>query len=202
MILFARFLSLISVTVICASCGSYRSHLPVSVETLHYSGGMEERYELEGIPRFKPDGDKVYVVIESSPRYDLGPLVWPESLVPHQTLESGRMLRFEIHGYRSSDPRDLSFPAGKIFRVRDGNETLFDQSRFPVHHIQMTRQTETGIDGGDQSDRFYRRQERLFPNDGNAYLLCSSGIREPVWVCPACARQAKREYQRPAYYSH
>jgi hypothetical protein len=59
----------------------------------------------------------------------------------------------------------------------------------------MKRQVEDGQEG-DQSKRFFRRQERLFPNDGKFYQLCSSGLMHFVWTCPECERIQKREYPK------
>lgn len=175
------------------SCGP---SLPPVVETISPSNGYRERrYVLEGKPIFTTSGQKVTINIQTKHAYKLWPLEWPEKLLPHRKLEGLSDLRFEL--LEESIMQDRNFwPSSTpvIRRVWNRDQLVLDTTpRCEVHHLLMKRQVEDGQEG-DQSKRFFRRQRRLFPNDGKFYQFCSSGLMHFVWACPECERIQKKEY--------
>ncbi len=119
--------------------------------------------------------------------------------MPHRNLEGLSGLRFElVEEVRRVDDKWQSGTT-MLRRVWQADKLLLDTTpRCEVHQMLMRREVEDGVDG-DQSDRFFRRRKQLFPNDGKAYLLCGSGLRDFVWTCPDCMRIQKREYLVPSY---
>lgn len=75
-----------------------------------------------------------------------------------------------------------------VLRVKLNERVLYDASVCSLHHVAMLRVLEDETDACLYPDSFFPLQEKRFPNDGNAYLACGSGIRHPTWKCPKCDR--------------
>ncbi len=94
---------------------------------------------------------------------------------------------------------DEKWQGGKTFllRVNSNGKTVHDASLCEKHHVQMVRQVEQVVDGGEYpQSQFEDGHPKLFPNDGKAYLLCGSGIRWTVWRCPSCYEGSERWRKR------
>ena len=65
---------------------------------------------------------------------------------------------------------------------------IYDASVCSVHNLPMERLIEHGMSSCFAPKEFFPAQQKEFPNDGNEYLFCSSGLRGTTWKCPACAK--------------
>ena len=85
-----------------------------------------------------------------------------------------------------------------LLRVISNGKTVHDASLCEKHHVQMVRQVEQVVDGGEYPDSQFngKGHPKAFPNDGKAYLLCGSGIRWTVWRCPSCYEGSERWKKR------
>lgn len=84
--------------------------------------------------------------------------------------------------------RDPDYVFSDVLRISEGNHVVFDASICPKHKISMERLLERGVSACAYPRSFFRLQEGHFPYDGNAYLLCGSGLRHPTWKCPECEK--------------
>jgi hypothetical protein len=53
----------------------------------------------------------------------------------------------------------------------------------------MERQIENSCSADAYPESFFRQQKEEFPNDGNVYLGCGSGVSFPTWKCRECGRR-------------
>ncbi|HEY1122586.1 MAG TPA: hypothetical protein VGE67_13330 [Haloferula sp.] len=83
-----------------------------------------------------------------------------------------------------------------VLRISDEGHTYLDFSLCQVHRVPMQRQIEDAKSGCDYPDSFDATRKRQFPNDGNVYLLCGSGISHPLWKCPECEEAYHRWAKR------
>ncbi len=115
---------------------------------------------------------------------------WPERALPHRAIDTSKSYRAEF--LRASIRRgrsDRDWIDHTLVRISDGDHVLYDASICPLHHEAMERRIEKGVSGLDYPDSFFKGSiPRICPNDGKAYLLCSSGIRHLTWRCPTCHR--------------
>lgn len=111
---------------------------------------------------------------------------WPEWSKSPTFLDSSKNYRIELMTRVYEDP-DYVF--NDILRVSEGDRTLIDASVCHVHNLPMQRQIEDGKSACEYPEHFFSTQKKSFPNDGNSYLLCGSGIAHPLWKCPECSKQ-------------
>lgn len=76
-----------------------------------------------------------------------------------------------------------------VLRLSNRKDVVIDASVCHVHRLPMQRQIEHVTWVGAYPPSFFTIQLKNFPNDGNAYLACPSGIRHPKWRCTECNRQ-------------
>ena len=85
--------------------------------------------------------------------------------------------------------KDPDYVFNDILRVSDRGQVLIDSSVCNLHHLPMKRQIEDGHSAEAYPNNIYSIRSRKFPNDGNIYLACGSGIRHPMWRCMECYKQ-------------
>lgn len=73
-----------------------------------------------------------------------------------------------------------------LLRISTSDRVIVDTSVCHLHQVPMQRQLEDGDDAGRYPKSFFAVQKKHFPNDGNAYLACGSGISHLTWCCPSC----------------
>ena len=111
---------------------------------------------------------------------------WPEWCKSPTFLDVSKTYEIELMTRIYKDP-DYIF--NDIRRVSDEGRLLMDTSVCHVHNLPMQRQIEDGKSACEYPEQFFSIQKKRFPNDGNSYLLCGSGIRHPMWKCPECSKQ-------------
>lgn len=85
-----------------------------------------------------------------------------------------------------------TFPGGPggvfndILRVSVDNQTVIDASICQVHQVPMERVVMQPCSSEEYPPSFFPLQRKKFPNDGNEYLSCGSGISDQGWKCPQC----------------
>jgi hypothetical protein len=84
----------------------------------------------------------------------------------------------------------------ELLRIDHNGRTILDESVCHVHGQPMVRQMEVKEPIGDYPDGFREVYRRRFPNDGNVYLACDSGIDHPTWKCLQCERSFKTYVKR------
>ncbi len=84
--------------------------------------------------------------------------------------------------------RDPDYVFNDVLNISHRGVVIYDASICLVHNLPMERLIEHGMSSCDAPSGFFPAQQKTFPNDGNAYLACGSGLRHPTWKCPACAR--------------
>lgn len=199
MISFVKTSKLLLMTLAFSSCAISKRPIPQPAETRHMGGMVEKKYVIDGIPSFHKTPEQVAVSIDTPAKYDIRDLTWPEDSVPHRKVGHLGELRFEILNNYLEYSGPQPYFTGFIAKVSSGNKVLYDNSLCEVHHLTMTRNTQRGKDRDGQGDRFFRRRDRLFPNDGNEYNVCGSGLPRIVWVCPKCSSQCDREFKKPRW---
>ena len=77
----------------------------------------------------------------------------------------------------------------EILRVMKNDYVVIDASICRIHKVPMKRQIEDSYSVEAYPKAFFRQQKEEFPNDGNVYLGCGSGVSFPTWKCPECGRR-------------
>lgn len=111
---------------------------------------------------------------------------WPEWLKSPTFLDTSKTYEIELMTRIHKNP-DYIF--NDILRVSDEGHLLMDTSVCHVHNLPMQRQIEDGKSACEYPKNFFPTQKKRFPNDGNAYLACGSGISHPLWKCSECNKQ-------------
>ena len=111
---------------------------------------------------------------------------WPEWSRSPPFIDPSKTYEIELMTRIYKDP-DYVF--NDILRVSDSGQVLIDSSVCHVHHLTMKRQIEDGHSAEAYPNNIYSIRSRKFPNDGNIYLACGSGIRHPMWRCMECYKQ-------------
>lgn len=112
-------------------------------------------------------------------------MTWPEGEKAPTWIEPGKIYQVEL--------LTTVFNKGvavynNVVRISDEGHTYLDFSLCEVHRIPMKRQIENAKSVVDYPDSFDATRKRQFPNDGNVYLPCGSGISHPLWKCPECEK--------------
>jgi hypothetical protein len=84
--------------------------------------------------------------------------------------------------------RNPDYVFNDVLRVSRNGTVIYDTSTCFIHHLPMERLLERGQSSCDSPRGFDTAREREFPNDGNTYLACGSGLHRPTWKCPACEK--------------
>jgi len=173
------------------SCSS-SSELPkltdqVSLQGLEDRSAVEgrrvisARLQLEGEPR---KGDATLKVIGTE-RAETR-MAWPAGEKAPTWIEPGKIYQVELLTTVFSKGTAVY---DNVLRISDERHTYLDFSLCQVHRVPMQRKIEDAKSGVDYPDSFTATREKRFPNDGNVYLLCNSGISHPLWKCPECGKE-------------
>jgi len=84
----------------------------------------------------------------------------------------------------------------ELLRIEHDGRAIVDESVCHVHGQPMVRQMQVEESAVDYPDGFLPIRRSRFPNDGNIYLACGSGIDHPTWKCPQCKRSFKTYVKR------
>ena len=91
----------------------------------------------------------------------------------------------------------------KLLRIEHDGRTIIDESVCHVHGEPMVRQMQIEKSAVDYPDGFvFSVRQNKFPNDGNVYLACGSGVDHPTWKCLQCERNFKAYMKRHYIGSH
>ena len=113
-------------------------------------------------------------------------VAWPEGLPSDVELDPQKKYRVDLltRIYKGPD-----YVANDLLRISDRKgRVIVDASICNIHKQPMQRQLEQGKSAEAYSRSFMLKQEKEFPNDGNVYLACGSGIHHMTWRCPECEK--------------
>jgi len=184
------------VAMACASCGLTTPPGPPVVQTIRYDArNEEETVIIEGMPSFTLRGQTNVLVLDTRGKYKLESSDLPPWEDTHHEVDPGKPLRVEVLRQVIGRGEDGSpgIQIRDISRVSQGDRMLSDCSLCTVHRIPMKRQLEDITSHDNYPRSFHRRRERLFPNDGGAYLMCGGGLRRLIWACPECERLSAKD---------
>lgn len=167
-----------------ASCSTYKNSHPRFIDEKQYESGFVEgrrfvtgRVEVLPIPGKKP---VALIWRRFGSRLDAD-LPNESSAIP--SLDVGAEYRVEL---LTRVYRDPDYVINDILRLTRKGIVVYDASVCRVHDVPMERVAEHGMSSCDAPKGFLVAREREFPNDGNAYHACGSGLRHPTWECPTC----------------
>ncbi|RYD20919.1 MAG: hypothetical protein EOP88_13220 [Verrucomicrobiaceae bacterium] len=89
-----------------------------------------------------------------------------------------------------------------LLRISLNGRVIHDESVCAVHQSPMEHGMWNSVSREDYPGPFLSLQEKQFPNDGNTYERCGSGIRHPKWKCPDCHAaylRAEKRFNIPKY---
>lgn len=89
-----------------------------------------------------------------------------------------------------------------LLRISLNGRVIQDESVCAVHQSPMRHGMWNSVSREDYPEPFLSLQEKQFPNDGNTYERCGSGIRHPKWKCPDCHAaylRAEKRFNIPKY---
>jgi hypothetical protein len=159
---------------------------------IHSPDHRECLFDSTGTLSFEKSGGKVTRTLRPGQKEQALGIEWPPEAPPYRSVDTSRSYRFQC---MKSNPGGREWTTTALVRILDGDRILYDASICPLHHEAMTRQIEESVyaDPYESSSKhfFVDSRPRWFPNDGKAYLYCGSGLRYPVWECPACLRASE-----------
>lgn len=173
----------------CTSTKETRPRYPELQDIVPYSDNlMEGRYEIHGRISFTKTSEGIGLEVQGNDKNERAYVVWPEWGPDYRKIDTSQVYRVEILA-RETVPY---YHFEDLLRVSSGDRMLIDASRCHVHRCAMKRQIENSVSGGDYGNSYFRLRKRSFPNDGNAYELCGSGIQSNTWRCPKCYSSYER----------
>lgn len=130
----------------------------------------------------------------AGPRGQRLSVAWPEELPSDVTVDPQKKYQVDLltRIYKGPD-----YVFNDLLRISDGQgRVIVDASICNIHKLPMQRQLENGKSAEAYSRSFMLKREKEFPNDGNVYLACGSGIHHTIWCCPACEKGYHRYTSR------
>jgi len=116
-------------------------------------------------------------------------VIWNEDLPSISSLDPDKIYTFDLIAVKGEKKR---FSYARVYRIKDGQDTIADLSRCSLHKTDMHREAEDWIDGYD----FTQGRIRAYPNSGIVHSVCGSGIRHVVWVCENCRLAEQKQIDR------
>lgn len=108
---------------------------------------------------------------------------WPSWAEEREKIDANAIHQVDILTRIYKDP-DYVF--NNLLRIRHDGKVFLDASVCHIHGKVMERKLENGVSAEGYADSFFKMRQKKFPNDGNVYMFCGSGIRHPMWKCGEC----------------